>query len=124
MIPRYLKVTFPKVGMYERVPVIKAVRIITGMGLKEAKDLTETAGEHRLLVAVTDGINYYTNTPVSAEDRYKEAIEIFRVNGVKFCANTIRHSLLEDLRRLTSEAVLKDDLDLAAELITVIRKFD
>jgi large subunit ribosomal protein L7/L12 len=34
----------PEVGRRKKVEVIKAVRAITGLGLKEAKDLTEAGG--------------------------------------------------------------------------------
>lgn len=37
------KITFPKeYANYSKIPTIKAIRILTGLGLKESKDLTET----------------------------------------------------------------------------------
>lgn len=125
MIPKSIKLVFPSVGStnYDRIGVIKAVRALTGMGLKESKDMTEEAGEHVIRVSISDGVDFYSGQTVSAADRYKLAIENLRLNGVRVNENSLRSKMVEDVRRLASEAVLRDENDLAVALIEVVRRF-
>lgn len=122
MISKHYTMTFPADRNYNRVGVIKAVRSLTGLGLKEAKELTEKEGAQLVLVRAADTVNPYTNQPVSAKDVLYNAIAELRSNGVVVC-EAVRAGTLADVRKLASDALLRDELDLAAALIDILRKF-
>lgn len=123
MISKHYTMTFPAVNSgYNRVGVIKAVRSLTGLGLKEAKELTEKEGAQLIQVRAADTVNPYTNQPISAKMFLEETIAEMRRNGVVVC-EAVRAGTLADVRKLASDALLRDELDLAVALIDIVRKF-
>lgn len=127
MITKHIKLTFPTVGSgYNRVNVIKAVRMLTGLGLKEAKDLTEKLGAQPIRVLVEDRRDYIDERKIiPAQQAYDEAMRTLRDNGV-FVDSTpsaSRQGMLDEVRKLASQAVLRDDFDLADALIAVLKRF-
>lgn len=123
MISKHYTMTFPAPNSgYNRVGVIKAVRTLTGLGLKEAKDLTEVEGPQLIHVRATDTINPYTNQPVPAKMLLEDHIAEMRLNGV-IVVEAVRSGTLAEVRKLASEALLRDELDMAVALIDILRKF-
>lgn len=127
MITKTFRATFPLLGgcPYNRVAVIKAIRQLTGMGLKEAKDLTEKPGAQLIRAVVSDrpadgdfGVPY-----APAQRVLDDALNVLRENSVNldFGPGAGREWILSRLRELTSEAVLRDQFDLAEELLAVLR---
>lgn len=123
MISKHYTMTFPAPNSgYNRVGVIKAVRSLTGLGLKEAKDLTEKEGAQLVQVRAADTVNPYTNQPISAKTALENAITELRRHGV-VAVEAVRAGTLADVRKLASDALMRDELDLAAALIDILRKF-
>lgn len=123
MITKHYTMTFPEANSgYNRVGVIKSVRALTGLGLKEAKELTEKAGAQLVQVRAADTVNPYTNQPISAKFFLEETIAEMRRNGVIVC-EAVRAGTLAEVRKLASEALLRDELDMAVALIDIVRKF-
>lgn len=127
MIIKHIKLTFPAVNSgYNRVNVIKAIRMLTGLGLKEAKDLTEKSGAQMVRVLVEDRRDYIDESKIiPAQQAYDDAMQILRSNGVWIdsTASTGRDGALNEVRRLAANAVLHNDFDLADTLIAVLKRF-
>lgn len=112
LLPTTVSVTFP-VAMpgYNRISVIKAVRSISGMGLREAKDISESAQHHLLTVALPGG--------VSNEDHYlDEQCRILENNGCKV-GPTVR-DILRSLRELGASALVQGEDELANEILQLV----
>lgn len=128
MIFKHVRMTFPMVfGSHNRLAVIKAVRMLTGMGLKEAKDLTEMGGTQRVRILVEDRRSFADESVIiPAKQAYDEAMQLLRDNGVHvdMTPSAGREGMIGEVRKLASQAVLGDDLDMAEALIAVIRRFN
>ena len=122
MISKHYNMTFPAHRDYNRVGVVKAIRQLTGLGLKEAKELTEKQGTQLVHVRVSDIVDPYTNQSVPANEVLTDAIVNLRGNGV-VVVEAGRAGTLAEVRQLASDALLRDELDLAVALIDVLRKF-
>ena len=122
MISKHFNIIFPVHHDYARVTVIKAVRQLTGLGLKEAKDLTEKQGAQLVHFRVEDIRSYYDDSVIPAEKVLKDNLEILRNNGV-LVHEVSRVGTLAEVRQLASDAVLRDEHDLAIALIEVIQRF-
>lgn len=126
MIPTFVTVTFPQnyeANCSNKVSTIKAIRLLTGLGLKEAKDLSEQFGEQRIKVTVRDGEDYATGRFVPAQENYERAIKELKSQNIPVVANCFRSKMINDVKRLASEAVLRDENDLAVALIDVLKRF-
>lgn len=102
MIPKTLNVTFPYVlpagtghfHNYNRVSVIKALRVLTGLGLKEAKELTDTSNVQTLLIDVRPGNEYDSaEWAGTAEQRYQKAYQILCDNDVRISEPPVTYIL-------------------------------
>lgn len=124
-IPSSITVTIPGTygGTGDKILVIKSLRTLGGFGLKEAKDLSETVGTHTFPVVVREGTDYVTGQTMSALVWFRRSVDTLRQNGVLVQLNNQRGQTLEAVRRLASEAVLKDDFDVAQALLDVLRRF-
>lgn len=122
MISKHFNIIFPDHQNYNRVGVIKAVRQLTGLGLKEAKDLTEKQGAQLVHFRVEDNRSYYDDSVIPAEKVLKDNLELLRSNGV-LVHEVGRVGTLAEVRQLASDAVLRDEYDLAIALIDVIKRF-
>ncbi len=122
MISKHYNMTFPDHRDYNRVAVIKAIRQLTGLGLKEAKDLTEKQGTQLVHVLVSDTLNPYTNQVIIALTLLENAIGELRANGV-FAVEAVRSGTLAEIRQLAADALLRNELDLSVALIDVLKKF-
>lgn len=124
MIPTHITVTFPtdyQSSGANRVTTIKAIRTLTGMGLKESKDLTEKWGEQRIKINVHAAEDYATGRVLTAKEQFDRAINELKAQNIPVKIQT--YKTLEDLRRLASEAVLRDEHDVAMALIEVLKRF-
>ena len=108
MIPEHISLTVPLDGICRnRVSAIKAIRVITSLGLKEAKDISDDYGsEHTLKVNST------------SEAEFNEACRILRTEG--YIVGGAVHFLLEKLRELAKEALQQQEDDLANEIMQLI----
>ncbi len=88
-----------------RVSVIRAIRIICGDGLKEAKDRSENPEIQNLRVVCLEG-------------DFQEQVKVLRANGVQVHSGTIILAQLKEMKLMaleSGETVLAEELD---ELIT------
>lgn len=123
MISKHYQMVFPAPNVApNRVAVIKAIRQLTGLGLKEAKELTEKVGNQLVRVRVEDTMDPYNERTITAEQVLANALAELRRNGV-MVVEAVRAGTLDEVRKLASEAVLRDELDLSVALIDVLRRF-
>lgn len=122
MINKHYTMTFPAPNSgYNRVAVIKAIRQLTGLGLKEAKDLTEKDGAQLVQVRVDDYVNAFDQV-IPAKTALENAITELRRHGV-VAVEAVRPGTLAEVRKLAADALMRDELDMAAALIDILRKF-
>ena len=121
MIIKTLKLKFPAV-LGDKIVAIKAVRMLTGMGLKEAKDIADQGGRVAIRTAVTEGtVAWGDGSVVSAEARFDAAVRDLKSTGVE--VHEEGREVLKDVRRLAADAVVAGDDDVAMALLEVLRKF-
>lgn len=103
------KITFTCPATYfNKVQVIKAIRTLTGMGLKEAKDASEVIGQPQtfdLAFGITDAF-------------VEEQCRLLRNEKVEIGGPVER--LLDDLRKLGSQALLQGEDELANEILQLV----
>ena len=122
MISKHYQMVFPAPNVApNRVAVIKAIRQLTGLGLKEAKDLTEKLGSQLVRVRVEDYVNSY-NEVIPAPTALANALSELRRNGVNV-VEAPRAGTLDEVRKLAADALLRDELDVSVALIEVLRRF-
>jgi hypothetical protein len=112
-----IDLTFPVdyFGSNNKVSVIKAIRTITSVGLKEAKDMSEIPGV--VTVEIKPQVSYGTvvsDTDVFLEEQYR----ILRNNGV--LVGPAVHRILQSLRNLAADALQQGDDDLANEILQLV----
>lgn len=128
MIPKFITVTFPTqysgvASGPNKVMVIKALRMLTGMGLKEAKDLSEKPGVQKIVVSVHDYEEYATGRLVTAQQAFENGIALLKGEGLGVIVDSQLNGTLEDVKRVVSEAVMRDQYDIASALIDVLKRF-
>jgi len=103
------KITFvPPVSMVNKVSAIKAIRTLTGLGLKEAKDASEMSGQTQV---------YIVNTGLTERD-VDDQMRILRNEG--FQVGPPIHKLLDELRNIGSQALLQGEDELANEILQLV----
>jgi len=111
-IPEIVVVSIP--GGYSpgqnKIEVIKALRNLSYMGLKEAKDLSETAGQHTLPVNM--------RLTVDAGRAFEDYCRILRNNGCEVGPSI--HKVLQSLRELGAEALRLGEDDIANEILQMV----
>lgn len=125
MIPSYIVITFPRVPFQSntnKIEVIKAVRTIGGLGLKESKDMVESGEKHTLTVNMAlrdfDGVLY------NNERRFEESVQVLRKNWVTVSVPGAPDSAtIEALKVVACDALNRGELDLVGDLLVVIRKY-
>lgn len=124
MIPNRIGIYIPdNYDNLNKIEVIKTIRTLTGMGLKEAKDLSERPGMQVVDVKISDGVDAFTGKVLTAEAIYNRAIAQFRSMGIASSDTGHRSKILDDVRKLASEAVLRDEPEVAVALIQVLKTF-
>ena len=111
-----IDLTFPHdYNHFDKVAVIKAVRTIAGLGLKEAKDLSEIQKVATVNINVTPGYGaMVSNVDTFLEEQYR----ILRNNGV--LVGPAVHRILQSLRNLASDALQQGDDELANEIMQLV----
>lgn len=99
--------------MPNKVSVIKAIRTLTNMGLKEAKDASEKIGPQILQLCMANFMSY--SMPQKAiEDQFI----ILRNNGVEVGEPV--YKLLEELRKIGAQALTQGEDELANEILQLV----
>lgn len=91
-----------------RVAVIKAIRTLTGLGLKEAKDASERLGL----------VQTFGTRPGLLPSEFHEAFRTLQSDGVE--VGGAIEKILSDLRKLGSEALLQGEDELANEILQLV----
>lgn len=99
-------------ALVNKIAVIKAIRSLTGTGLKEAKDASEYQGPQTWEVRTTymDGPDY--------QFEIEGFIRILVSNGVQV-QNSV-YQILQELRELGSQALLQGEDELANEILQLV----
>ena len=95
-----------------KVQVIKALRCLTGMGLKEAKDASEVVGVEQVLELID--LSHMADPERYTEEHYR----ILRQENVQVGPPV--HKLLEELRKLASQALIQGEDELASEILQLV----
>jgi len=105
-IPESISLEAPQF-MANKVSAIKAIRSITGIGLKEAKDASEAHG-------------CVQHFEVAQQDfaMFEDQCRILRNEG--FIVNGFRFKILQSLRELASEALTLGEDELANEILQLV----
>lgn len=98
--------------MVNKVSAIKAIRTLTGMGLKEAKDASERPGMKQTF-SVQD-FSAYLNPKIEFENQ----IRVLASEG--FIIGHSVNLLLQELRNLGAEALKQGEDDLANEILQLV----
>jgi len=122
IIPSTVTVTMPyDMGSY-KINIIKAIRELSSLGLKEAKDISELSGPQVVPVRISV-YNAVSGSYIKDPAAYPEIVNRLRSFGVTVADNTHCNDILESVRRLAVEATLKNELNLARVLIGVLSDF-
>ena len=99
----------------DKIQVIKALRCVFNLGLKEAKDLSETSIQHVIPVKLSPAYGQaYTD-----EDLYfEEQCRVLRNNGCEI--GPTAYKILQSLRNLAADALKAGDDDLANEIMQLV----
>lgn len=98
-------ITYPN-----KIEVIKAIRILAGLGLKEAKDASETTTLQTFQCILEDG----DKNPL-----FRQQCDILKKNGVVVKSNG-RYHILESLRGFSIEALEVGEDELANEIMQLL----
>ena len=96
-----------------KVEAIKAIRVLTGLGLKEAKDASERSGPQTFDVPL--------NSFTSWSDPHRgidEQFRLLRANGIEVGEPVFK--ILESLRKLGADALLQGEDELANEILQLV----
>lgn len=92
--------------MHSKVEVIKAIRHLTGLGLREAKDVSE--------IYIPQELIQILNSEAEIQQHYR----ILKNNGVKISDPAF--NILSSLRDLATEALSLGEDDLANEILQLV----
>ena len=96
-----------------KISVIKAIRILTGFGLKEAKDASERTGLQVLTLDLAS-LSRYPDPNAEVENQFRA----LRKEGVEIVEPAYR--LLEELRALGVQALQMGEDELANEILQLV----
>lgn len=103
-------------SMPNKVSAIKTIRMLTGLGLKEAKDVTDQAGEH--VLDFSWDLTSPTGDAVQQRNEMEAHFTILRQLG--FEVGHPVHLILQDLRNLAAEALKMGEDELANEIFQLV----
>lgn len=109
---RVITVTFPPDYNGYKVVIIRAIRCLTGLGLKAAKDVSEALGPQALI------INTINPAGSAAEDYIIEQVNILKSYGCVI--GPTAHDILDDLRELATMALQGHEDELANEILQLV----
>lgn len=96
--------------MHNKVAAIKAIRSLTGLGLKEAKDASERPGVSQTFPIANLGTMVFSF--------FEEQCRILRAEGFEVGEPVTK--ILGELRRLGMEALKSGEDELAAEILQLV----
>lgn len=96
-----------------KIAVIKAIRTLTGLGLKEAKDASERRGSQTLTLD-NAGLSHYPDPEAMMESQFR----ILRSEGVDVGEPV--HKVLQELRELGAKALQMGEDELASEIFQLV----
>ena len=96
-----------------KVAVIKAIRTLTGLGLKEAKDASERCGP-QVYEIFPSSFTSWADPQKGVEEQFR----ILRTEGVEVGEPVWK--IIEELRKLGSQALLQGEDDLANEILQLV----
>lgn len=99
---------------YNKVAVIKAIRSLTGLGLKEAKDVSDIYGVVQTL-ALSQPV---FSTIMSSEQYIEGQFRILRAEGIEVGEPV--QKILTDLRKLATQALSMGEDELANEILQLV----
>jgi len=102
------------IGYTNKVSVIKAIRMLSGFGLKEAKDASEVVGKPVVFELARHNFSGYQSPETEIDNQYK----ILRSQGVQVGEPV--HKILDELRKLGSDALLQGEDELANEILQLV----
>jgi hypothetical protein len=106
-VPNHITIKMP-LSVPNKVTCIKAIRMLTGLGLKESKDISDAGGVlHELAVF----------SPMGSRD-FEDNCRILRNEGVE--VNGSVHMILQDLRDLGAQALKQGEDELANEILQLV----
>jgi hypothetical protein len=112
---RTVSIKIPNYPFINKISVIKSIRAITGIGLKEAKEMSESAGNVYLLPV---DLSYFTTNGIFAEAAFESECQSLRNHGAE--VGLAVHKILQNLRSLASEALLQGEDELAGEILQLV----
>jgi len=98
---------------HNKVAVIKAIRTLTGLGLKEAKDASEIYGRPQTFEIHPSLTSSYAN-PHLIDEQFR----ILRSEGIEI--GEPAQKIIEELRKLGSQALLQGEDELANEILQLV----
>ena len=112
-IPDTVSITIPNgyPPNHSKIEVIKAIRSLSYMGLKEAKDLSESPGQHTLQVVM----NTVSSSPAI---EFENFCRILRNNGCLVGPSINR--VIQSLRELGADALRLGEDELANEILQMV----
>ncbi len=124
MIPSFITVNFGiDINSINKVECIKALRYLTGLSLKEAKDILEHSGPQRLAVSIKHNfIDPDTLSTLTLEDSFHHWIDFLRGNGVAVVVDEF-HQNMADIQTIAISAIRNKNYDLAVDLINILRNY-
>jgi len=96
-----------------KVTVIKAIRTLTGLGLKEAKDASEKGGRQVYDIHASNFLGC-----VDPEKAIEEQFRILRSEGVE--VGEPAWKIIQDLRELGAKALQMGEDELANEILQLV----
>lgn len=126
MITKDINLTFTSNwNRAEKVRAIKAIRTLTGLGLKESKDIIDAENSCVLHVAISDGPSSWGSDEILSDHRrYIDAVDELHATGIYVSEVTsVSCDLLDQVRALAANAVMEKQDDLAIALIEVLARF-
>jgi len=97
----------------DKVSVIKAIRMLTGLGLKEAKDASELQGDQHHVLNTGNFTSY-----LAPEGEMENQFRILRNAGCEVGDSVYR--LLQSLRDLGAQALKQGEDELANEILQLV----
>lgn len=111
--PRKFTIVCPPT-YFNKIGVIKAFRVLTGLGLKESKDAVEVVGKPQTFDITSSLWASYVNPEAAIEEQFT----ILRAEKVEVGPPV--HKLLDELRKLGSQALLQGEDNLANEILQLV----
>jgi hypothetical protein len=98
----------------DKIQVIKTLRYLTGLGLKEAKDASETLGVQHFTLANT----LFHHPNIDPNPIIEDHFRILRNEGIEIGESVER--LLDELRELGAQALKQGEDELANEILQLV----